>query len=153
MSLAVQQGKCFQTLECCSVLRHHQCMSLDVQQEAVSERQDVVVYRAARAQSKVVHRGSNAPENVSAMTQHAIGYSMRKHRATKAPKQVSECCCIQHLPSIAGISFPTIRALKTWHRNKKHQCMSVLGRPVAWTPPVHVTGCSTGKTLRNVRML
>ena len=52
---------------------------------------------------------------------------MRKHHTAKAPKQVSECCCIQHLPSIAGISFPTIRALKTWHRNKKHQCMSVLG--------------------------
>ena len=60
--------------------------------ENASKRQNVVVYRATRAQSKVVHHGSNAPENVSAMTQHAIGYSMRKHHTAKAPKQVSACC-------------------------------------------------------------
>ena len=60
--------------------------------ENASKRYNVVVCRATRAQSKVVHYGWNAPENVLAMTRHAIGYSMRKHYTAKAPKQVSACC-------------------------------------------------------------
>ena len=111
------------------------------------------MYRVTHAQAKVVHHGLNAPENMSAMTRHAIGYDMRKHRTTKVSKQVLVCCCVHHALNIARIPGLTKRALTTWHRNKKHQCMSVLGRAVTWTSPVHVAGCSTRKTFRNAKLM
>ena len=130
MYIGAWRGSCLETTSACHWLFNR---------DNASKRQNVVVYRVTCAQSKVVHHGSNAPENMSAMTQHAIGYGTRKHRTAKAPKQVLACCWVQHTLSIAGISVPTFRALTTWHRNRSasvcrclagqlpghHQCMSL----------------------------